>query len=88
MSASLSVSFRRNGGVTHEVDQILLNVVGVHLDLEDSGLDAGVSQKVHYKGSHEVGNANVLDKALVHELLHGLPGFLKGDLVNFVVRSL
>lgn len=61
-----------------EVQQLLLDEVGVVLDLEGGGRDAGVPQHVVDELGLEVGDADGPREALVDDRLHGRPGDVHG----------
>lgn len=59
------------------VDQLLVPEVWVHFHLHSCWLDTSVAQQVINLLAAEVGNANGLDKAIIHKLLHLLPRVLQ-----------
>lgn len=61
-----------------EVQQLLLDEVGVVLDLEGRGRDAGVPQHVVDELGLEVGDADGPRETLVDDRLHGRPGDVHG----------
>lgn len=64
---------QHDGAVVAELAELLLGEVGVHLHLVGDGLDGAVVQDVLDLDAVEVGEADVLGQALLHQLLHGLP---------------
>lgn len=65
-----------------QVDQRLLSKVWVVLDLEGGGQNTSVAEKVEDQSSVVVADTNALGKALVNELLHGLPCVGKSSLAG------
>jgi len=55
------------------VHHLLVSEVRVHFNLQYCGLDACIAQQVINLLAAEVGNANMLDKTIIHKLLHCLP---------------
>ena len=75
-----------------EVEELLLDEVGVVLDLEGGGADLGVAEEVVDQLALEVGDTNALGEALADEALHGGPGLLDAgiagaDLVALIVPA-
>ena len=63
-----------------EVEEVLLDEVGVVLDLEGGGADLGVAEEVVQELGLEVGDTDALGETLLDERLHGGPGLLDGGL--------
>lgn len=63
-----------------KVEEVLLDEVGVVLDLKSGGADLGVAEEVVQELGLEVGDANALGETLLDERLHGRPGLLDGGL--------
>lgn len=55
------------------VNKLLVPEVGVDLHLHSHRLDAGIAQQSVNLLAAEVGDANRLDKTIVHKLFHLLP---------------
>ena len=75
-----------------EVEQLLLDEVGVVLDLEGGRADLGVAEEVVDQLALEVGDADALGEAGGDEGLEGAPGLLDGglagaDLVALIVPA-
>ena len=58
--------------------KLLLSQIGMHLDLEHSGLNLSIIHHLTEHGALHVADANILDEAITNELFHGLPGLLEG----------
>ena len=63
-----------------EVEEVLLDEVGVVLDLEGGRADLGVAEEVVQELGLEVGDTDALGETLLDEALHGGPGLLDGGL--------
>jgi len=63
-----------------EVEEVLLNEVGVVLDLESLGHDLCVAGEVEHGLSVVVGDTNVLGELLLVELLESSPGLVERSL--------
>lgn len=68
--------------VLGEVDQLLLDEVGVVLDLEGGRADLGGAEEVVDQLGLEVGDTDALSKALADEGLQGRPGLQDGGLAG------
>lgn len=78
-------NIRRVGGdgntlLLAESEELLLDEVGVVLNLKSGGADAAVTEEIHQQSTLEVGNTNALGEALVNDGLEALPGLLDGGL--------
>lgn len=68
-----------NAVLTGFSNQLLLSQIWVKLNLEHGRLDLGVVKNLLDLVGSDVAEADVADKAVSHELLHGLPCLLIGD---------
>lgn len=63
-----------------KTEKLVLDEVGVVLDLEGGRLDAGIAEQVIDELGLEVGDTDALGETGVNQLLHGGPGLLGGSL--------
>ena len=56
----------------------MLSIVRVHLNLKYSRFDLGIVEHLSQHRCSQVANTNVLDKTILNELFHGVPGLLEG----------
>jgi len=56
-----------------ETEEVFLAQVGVHFDLEDGWLDAGISKNFAKHGGSNIGNSYPFGEAGVDEFFHGTP---------------